>query len=80
MNRKTCVCVVHALGVQFKCNTFIGYIDHFYFFLNNIFFWGWGSNLFQQYDLILLQINRTSKRKVNDIIVVFSSPENNRIC
>lgn len=32
MNRKTCVCVVHALGVQFKCNTFIGYIDHFYFF------------------------------------------------
>lgn len=78
MNRKTCVCVVHALGVQFKCNTFIGYIDHFYFF--SIISFGGGSNLFQQYDLILLQINRTSKRKVNGIIVVFSSPKNNRIC
>lgn len=34
MNRKTCVCVVHALGVQFKCNTLIGYIDRFCFFLS----------------------------------------------
>lgn len=63
MNRKTCVCVVHALGVQFKCNTLIGYIDRFVFFsLNNVFFFG--SNLFQQCDLILLQINRTANVKL----------------
>lgn len=45
MNGKICVCIVHALGVEFRCNTLVGYICQLLFSEYNFCF---GSNLFQQ--------------------------------